>query len=64
MMENTKILEKHIVGENGIGYMLSEDGLYYSNLELPEGTHCNIGKYVFLRWKYLKPTVEGNISGC
>ena len=42
MMENTKILEKHIVGENGIGYTLGSDGLYYPDLELPEGTHYNI----------------------
>lgn len=54
MMENTKILEKHIVGENGIGYTLGEDGLYYPNLELPEGTHYSIGKYGLLRWEYLK----------
>jgi len=37
MMEDTKILEKHIVGENGIGYMLGSDGLYYPDLELSEG---------------------------
>lgn len=54
MMENAKILEKHIVGENGIGYTLGEDGLYYPDLELPEGTHYNIGKYGLLRWEYLK----------
>lgn len=54
MMENAKLLEKHIVGENGIGYTLGEDGLYYPDLELPEGTHYNIGKYGILRWEYLK----------
>lgn len=54
MMENTKLLEKHIVGENGIGYTLGEDGLYYPDLELPESTHYNIGKYGILRWEYLK----------
>lgn len=54
MMENAKILEKHIVGENGIGYTLGGDGLYYPDLELPEGTHYNIGKYGLLRWEYLK----------
>ncbi len=59
MMENTKILEKHIVGENGIGYTLGEDGLYYPNLELPEGTHYNIGKYGILRWEYLKTHRRG-----
>lgn len=59
MMENTKILEKHIVGENGIGYTLGEDGLYYPDLELPEGTHYNIGKYGILRWEYLKTHRRG-----
>lgn len=59
MMENTKILEKHIVGENGIGYTLGSDGLYYPDLELPEGTHYNIGKYGILRWEYLKTHRRG-----
>lgn len=59
MMENTKILEKHIVGENGIGYTLGEDGLYYPDLELLEGTHYNIGKYGILRWEYLKTHCRG-----
>lgn len=52
-------LKKHIVGENGIGYTLGEDGLYYPNLELPEGTHYNIGKYGILRWEYLKTHRRG-----
>lgn len=59
MMENTKILEKHIVEENGIGYTLGSDGLYYPDLELPEGTHYNIGKYGLLRWEYLKTHRRG-----
>ena len=25
-------MEKHIMGENGIGYTLGEDGLYYPDL--------------------------------
>ena len=54
MMKNTKALEKHIVGENGIGYTLGEDGLYYPDLKLPEGTHYNIGKYGLMRCEYLK----------
>lgn len=53
-MEKTKELEKCITGENGIGYMLGEDGLYYPDLKLPEGTHYNIGKYGLMRWEYLK----------
>lgn len=54
MMNNEKVLEKHIVGENGISYTLGEDGLYYPDLKLPEGTHYEIGKYGLMRWEYLK----------
>lgn len=53
-MEKTKELEKYITGENGIGYTLGEDGLYYPDLKLPEGTHYNIGKYGLMRREYLK----------
>lgn len=54
MMDNEKVLEKHIIEENGISYTLGEDGLYYPDLELPEGTHYEIGKYGLMRWEYLK----------
>ena len=47
-------MEKHIIGENGIGYTLGADGLYYPDLELPEGTHYEIGRYGRMRWEYLK----------
>lgn len=47
-------MEKHIIGENGIGYTLGEDGLYYPDLELPEGTHYEIVKYGRMRWEHLK----------
>lgn len=30
------------------------DELYYPDLELPEGTHYEIGKYGRMRWEYLK----------
>ena len=30
-------MKKHIVGENGIGYTLGEDELYYPDLVLSEG---------------------------
>ena len=30
-------MEKHIIGENGISYTLGADGLYYPDLQLPEG---------------------------
>lgn len=47
-------MEKYIVGENGIGYTLGADGLYYPDLELPEGTHYEIGRFGRMRWEYLK----------
>ena len=53
-MEKVKGLEKYITGENGIGYTLGEDGLYYPDLKLPEKKLCNIGKYGLMRWEYLK----------
>ena len=46
-------MEKHIIGENGIGYTLGEDGMYYPDLQIPEGTHYEIGKYGRMRWEYL-----------
>lgn len=52
-------MEKHIIGENGIGYTLGTDGLYYPDLELPEGTHYEIGKYGRMRWEYLKTLRRG-----
>lgn len=59
MMDNEKVLEKHIIGENGISYTLGEDGLYYPDLEFPEGTHYEIGKYGLMRWEYLKNNRRG-----
>ena len=47
-------MEKHIVEENGIGYTLEADGLYYPDLRLPEGTQYEIGRYGFMRQKYLQ----------
>lgn len=52
-------MERHIIGENGIGYTLGEDGLYYPDLELPECTHYEIGKYGRMRWEYLKNYSRG-----
>lgn len=54
MMKSTKALEKHIVGENGIGYTLGKDDLYYPDLKLPERTHYQIGRYGLMRCEYLK----------
>ena len=47
-------MKKHIIGENGISYTLGEDGLYYPDLQIAEGTHYEIGKYGRMRWEYLK----------
>ena len=46
-------LEKTIV-ENGITYVLGEDDIYYPDLQLPEGTNYNIGKFGRMRCEYLK----------
>jgi len=53
MIKSKEILEQNIVGENGIGYTLGADGLYYPDFELPEGTHYDIGKYGIMRMDYL-----------
>ena len=53
-IKKTEVLEKHIVGENEISYTLGEDGLYYPDLRLPEGTHYEIGRYGRMRAEYLK----------
>ena len=47
-------MKKHIFGENGISYTLGQDGLYYPDLKLPEGTDYAIGKYGYMRKKYLQ----------
>ncbi|MFI3213559.1 MAG: TnpV protein [Eubacteriales bacterium] len=47
-------MEKHIIGENGIGYTLGEDGIYYPNLSIPEGTHYVIGKYGRMREAFIR----------
>ena len=53
-IKKTEVLEKHIVGENEISYTLGEDGLYYPDIRLPEGTHYEIGRYGQMRAEYLK----------
>ena len=53
-IKETEVLEKHIIGENGIRYTLGEDGLYYPDLRLPEGTHYEIGRYGRMKVEYLK----------
>ena len=46
-------LEKTII-ENGITYSLGADELYYPVLEIPEGTHYDIGKFGRMRGEFLK----------
>lgn len=53
------IMEKHIMGKNGISYTLGEDGLYYPDLYLPEETEYPIGKYGMLRKAYLQEHRKG-----
>ena len=43
-----------VIEENGIVYLLADDGCYYPDLRLPEGTHYNIGKYGLMQWEYLQ----------
>lgn len=43
-----------VIEENGIVYYLAENGCYYPDLRLPEGTHYSIGKYGLMRWEYLQ----------
>lgn len=53
------IMEKHIMGENGISYTLGEDDMYYPDLYLPEETEYLIGKYGMLRKTYLQENRKG-----
>ena len=54
VQDRRRIMEKHIMGENGISYTLGEDGLYYPDLYFLEETEYPIGKYGMLRKTYLK----------
>ena len=56
-------LEKVIV-ENGITYVLGEDDIYYPDLQLPEGTNYNIGKFGHMRCEYLKSSNMDIIWSC
>ena len=51
-------LEKVIV-ENGITYVLGEDDIYYPDLQLPEETNYNIGKFGHMSCEYLKEFKHG-----
>lgn len=52
----------HEVGENGIGYTLGADGLYYPDLELPEGTHYEIGRFGRMRFGVFEKPAQGRIN--
>ncbi len=52
-MKENEVMQKYIVGENGISYILGEDALYYPGIRLPEETQCRIGKYGRMRKVYL-----------
>lgn len=49
MADKEELMEKHIMGENGISYTLGADGLYYPDLTLPKGTEYTIGRYGRMR---------------
>lgn len=53
---------KHLIGENGMGYTLSENGLYYPDLEINEEEQPRYGKYGMLRKSYLKNHKKGLYS--
>ena len=39
--------------EKELAEVIEENGCYYPDVRLPEGTHYNIGKYGLMRWEYL-----------
>ena len=51
--------ERRVGKENGITYVLGEDDIYYPDLQLPEGTNYNIGKFGHMRCEYLKEFRHG-----
>lgn len=51
-------LEKIIV-ENGITYVLGKDDIYYPDIQLPEGTNYNIGKFGRMRCEHLNEFRHG-----
>lgn len=50
---------EEIIVENGITYVLGEDDIYYPDLQLPEGTNYNIGRFGHMRCEYLKKFKHG-----
>lgn len=58
-----EIMKKYIIGENGIGYTLGADGIYYPDLRLPEKQDYEIGRYGRMRLEYLKNHHRGSYIG-
>ena len=65
-------MKKHIIGENGIGYTLGEDGLYYPDLRVPDEAEYDIGRFgrlherylrEYQRWVYLELLTNGRLNG-
>jgi len=44
-------------------YVLGENDIYYPDLQLPEGTNYNIGKFGRMRCEYLKKIKHGYYMG-
>ena len=55
-------MREHLIGKNGMGYTLSENGLYYPDLEINEEDQPRYGKYGMLRKSYLKNHKKGLYS--
>lgn len=56
-----KVMEKleKVIVENGITYVLGKDDIYYLDIQLPEGTNYNIGKFGRMRCEYLNKFRHG-----
>ena len=55
-------MREHLIGKNGMEYTLSENGLYYPDLEINEEKQPRYGKYGMLRKSYLKNHKKGLYS--
>ena len=51
--------QEKVIVENGITYVLGEGDIYYPDLQLPERTNYNIGKFGHMRCEYLKEFKHG-----
>lgn len=62
-IKKAEVLEKHIIGENGISYIVGEDGLYYPDIRIPEGMYYEIGRYGRMRGGVSERTPQCIIYG-